>query len=344
MAHEIELPQDKVLSTISKEWHGLAEVVDTIDDDSISPLLFPIREAEMQTVIDGEVIPLPNYKTLVADLRHRPELVGTIHEFAPLHIPKNSYQVIDNRAVWEALKEATKDLDVKIVTAGTLGACKRFFVSVDIGNSEMIVNGDKFLSHLNFITSHDGTLAMQAYDSNIRIVCQNTLRWSLESAGEVGFKVYHSKNAGIAMVKLPELLENILKGREEFKQYAEYLNDMPITEKESLAVSMYYLTTGSDVDKLSTRTLNSAQNIVELAKNGIGNKGKTRYDLLNGATQYWTSGDGVGKKSSMVSKYVKANYGTAADHKNKFVNILRMTGDDWDKAVFRGNKVLSLIA
>lgn len=343
MGHGIILPEDVILSTSSTEWHGLATVVETIDDETINPLLFPIIEGTTQIMVDGETIALPHHKALVADLRGRVELKGTEHQFAPLHMPKNSYQVIDNRAVWDALKESTKDLGVKVVTAGTLEGCKKFFMSVDIGGSEFSVNGDKFLSYLNFVTSHDGTLAMQAYDSAVRIVCLNTLRWSLEAAGKVGFKCYHSKNASATMVKLPELLSAVLIGRKDFIEYADFLDQSPLEQPDMLNITLNYLTTGADVDKISTRTLNSAEGIVNLAKNGMGNKGKTRYDLLNGFTEYYTHGDGVGKRSSLATKQYKAQFGSAADHKTDFAMLLRQDNDTWNKALERGKKIHSLI-
>ena len=78
----------------------------------------------------------------------------------------------------------------------------------------------------------------------------------------------------------------------------------------------------SGAPKLSTRAFNSAQAIVGLFSNGLGNHGKSLYDLANGATEYWTSGDGVGRKADQATKSYKAEFGMAADHKTRFVELL----------------------
>jgi len=74
--------------------------------------------------------------------------------------------------------------------------------------------------------------------------------------------------------------------------------------------------------KLSTRSLNAANSIADLFANGKGNNGKTLYDLANGATEYWTHGDGVGRKADDITKSYKSEFGMAADHKSRFIELL----------------------
>jgi hypothetical protein len=165
-------------------------------------------------------------------------------------------------------------------------------------------------------------LNLKAYDSTIRIVCLNTLRWSLEAAGEVGFTIRHTKNADIALQNLPELVNNILKGRVNFKEVMEYLETCKVDSNEALAMAAGYFMVESGAPKLSTRSLNAATEIVNLYANGLGNRGQSLYDLANGATQYWTSGGGVGIKADALTKAYKSEFGMAADHKNRFVEML----------------------
>src|SRR5574343_260523 len=250
MSHGIVKPIDKLFSTQSAEWHGLADVVTEITTETVKPILPPILRggmsldlglpgeftkpelkkrvsdflktenlqpcssasefaAKLVALVKAEV-KMPNHQGLVADYREcAPELITceeTSGGLVPLHIPKNSYRPIENREVWEAMQTALATVSAKITCAGTLEAGKKFFVSAQLGDGgEFTVNGDKFLANLNFITSHDGTLAMEAYDSTVRIVCMNTLRWSREAAGEVGFKVYHSQGASMAVQNLGPL-------------------------------------------------------------------------------------------------------------------------------------------
>jgi hypothetical protein len=46
------------------------------------------------------------------------------------------------------------------------------------------------------------------------------------------------------------------------------------------------------------------------------------YDVLNGATEFWTSGDGVGRTASAGKKAYSSEFGNAAASKEKFSEYL----------------------
>jgi hypothetical protein len=265
-------------------------------------------------------------------------------------VPKSGYKVINNREVIDCMKASFAGLDVKITTAGTLEGAKKFFVSVDIGDSDLIINKDNFKAYVNFITGHDGTLAMTAYDSLVRIVCMNTLIASRQAAGEAGFSVYHTKNADLAMKNLPELFNAILKGRANLKEVMEYLDGNKCDHNDALAMAAGYFCLETDKAELSTRAMNAAQGIATLFSRGIGNKGETLYDLANGATEYWTSGEGTGSTkvdrhgkpvTSLADRTYRSQMGSAATHKESFVAML--ANDDRRKeALTLGKQALAL--
>jgi hypothetical protein len=323
MSHGIIKPHDIVLSTEGTEWHNLAEQVEEIGDTEVEKLLFPIIESPCFINIDGHQVNLPNHKVLVADHRSvRPDLAAG-DQIMPLHIPKDSYQVIDNREVWSAMKKSLAEVDAKVTSVGTLEGGKKFFISTSIGDCEQVINKDKFKFHLNFITSHDGTVAMNTYDSSIRIVCMNTFRWSQDAAGDVGFKVYHTKNADLALTNLPELVSSILTGRAELREVMEYLADHACDPNDALAMAAGYFAKSTGETKLSTRSWNAANEIADLFSNGIGNFGRNLYDLANGATQFWTSGLGTGRTGTTAeARTYRSEMGMASDHKTRFITML----------------------
>lgn len=321
--HGIELPYDKLISTVSKEWHGLADVVPFIDSTVAAPLLFPIREGTITIDIDGRKVAMGNHKALVADLRGRTDLAEE-DWFKGLHIPKNSYSIIDNRALWDVASKAIEGIGAKITCIGTLRGCKTFFISIQLAEDggQFHVNGDTYQANLNLVTSHDGTMAAQVFDSTVRIVCQNTLRWSLESKGALGFMAYHTSGASIAMERLGELANDALSGRARFRSNMEYLAGVSCDANTAELLALGFFATQTGETKLSTRSKNSAEEISTLFSRGDGNLGRSLYDVLNGFTQFYTSGNGTGKKANQADKAFKANYGAAADHKSTFANML----------------------
>lgn len=340
MAHKIEKPHDMVLSTEGTEWHKLATHLPAIGDAEVSPMLFDIVESPALVMIDGVQTALEDYKVLVADHRRvRSDLSGS-DALVPLHIPKAGYKVISNREIWNVMQKSLRDLDCKVTSVCTLERGKKFAISCDIGNSDLVINKDKFKANLNFVTSHDGTMAMESFDSMIRIVCMNTFQWSRNLAQDK-FKVYHTKNAEFALDGLGDLLNAILKGRAELTQVMEYLASHKCEANDALAMAAGYfaITTDAKENKLSTRSLNAAREIARLAANGIGNLGKSLYDLANGATEYWTSGEGVGRTGSVASQVYRSQLGSAADHKRRFIGMLS-DSDTRDTMTTRGREAV----
>ena len=323
MGHKIELPHDMVLSTEGTEWHELAKHLKVIGDKEVAPALFDTTESPCYVRIDGKDVNLENYKVLLADHRKcRPDL-SPEDQIVPLHIPKAGYRIISNREIWETMQKALLDLDCKVTSVCTLERGKKFAISCDIGGSDLVVNKDKFKANLNFVTSHDGTMAMETFDSMIRIVCMNTFQWSRNAAADK-FKVYHTKNASFALNGLADLLNAILKGRAEAVEVMEYLASHKCDSNDALAMAAGYFCEATDSVKLSTRAFNAATEIADLFSNGIGNVGRSLYDLLNGATEYWTGGNGTGKagKTNAASRVYRSQLGQAAEHKVRFIGML----------------------
>jgi phage/plasmid-like protein (TIGR03299 family) len=323
MASGIVQEVDEIYSNEGTEWHGSAILTKVITKKEVQRILWSIAQSPALVEIDGSKIVLPNHKVLCADMRGVRTDLDESNGIIPLHIPKNGYQVITNEQVWDMMESALKDLDATITSVGTLEGGKKFFISVSIGESEMIVNKDKFKFFINFVTSHDGTIAMIVYDSSMRIVCMNTLRWSMQAAGDVNFRIMHTKNAELALKNLPELINAILTGRAEFKDVMEYLATCKVDNNDALAMAAGYFCLNTGDEELSSRSMNAATEIATLFSRGIACYGETLYDLANGATEYWTSGLGTGRNGvDEGTRLYRSSMGSAAEHKQMFVAML----------------------
>jgi hypothetical protein len=121
----------------------------------------------------------------------------------------------------------------------------------------------------------------------------------------------------------------------------EYLGSHACDANDALAMAAGYfcLTTDAKDSKLSTRSMNAAREIARLAANGIGNAGRSLYDLVNGATEYWTSGEGVGRKASVASQVYRSQLGSAAEHKRRFIGMVA-SDETRDKMQSRGREAV----
>lgn len=322
MAHKIE-KHDTVLSIEGAEWHGLAKHVPIIDDATMEEhdLLFPIITGKPSILTeDGETIELESYQTILADIRKR----GGEERYVPLHVPKNSYRPIPNREVWECLKNAIEDTGVTVSTAGTLDDLRRFFFTLDLRGKQLTgPRKEKFAAYLSVMSSHDGTVCLLFKDSFIRIVCNNTFEASRFSGGNgINVSIPHTKNAKIAINNMSDYLASILAERQSVMEGMKYLHSLVVPGDEVDSVVSGYLT-DEEADELSTNAYNRVQAVRELYKNGIGNKGETRYDLFNGFTEFFTHHDGAGgKKADKAERMSASRFGKAAFHKDQFLSLL----------------------
>jgi len=333
MGHGLIMPIDQVYSTeeYGYSWHQLDRIVnkDSIDIDDIREILPPIIEVQAAAKLaDGTYKDLQGRKVLLADYSQvRDNIPEGMEAEVLLHTPKDSYGVISNEQWFDCLKKSIEGTDCKITSAMTIHGGLKFIASAKVGDNVMKIkrqNGSKdtLLMNLIFATGHDGTMSGTAYDSGVRPICQNTFLASLMQKGDINLKVRHTKNASIAIENLPAVLNAILTSRVELKEVLEYLDSCKVDNNEALAMAAGYFLLDAKEKTLTTRSLNAATEIVALFSRGAGNNGETLYDLWNGATEYWTSGEGTGRNADQTTKRYKAAFGMASDHKRDFLNML----------------------
>jgi hypothetical protein len=334
MSHCIEA-NDKILVpavTGYSAWHGLETPIlggITLESVQEEGLHFPLCIHECLSLDkDGNTHQVDGRQIVCADVSERPDIP---RDFIHLNVPTKRYTLIENERVWEAMASSLEGVtDYKVSCVGTLGGLKRYFISVELGDdSRTTINGDEFHSHLNFITSHDGSMAFEAHDSNVRIVCQNTLNWSMAAKHNLGLSVHHNaKNTDLRLKGVEQMIQDVMAGRATFADVM--VNFAAIEADAELArgiVSGYYsnLPAFNKTKGFSTKARNHIDNIVELSSTGRGNHGKSVYDIVNGATEFYTSGLGVGndRGDNRGKQVFSSQFGTASRHKANFVSLVR---------------------
>lgn len=352
MAHQIERI-DRTYSIYGGEWHGKANKVEVINEETAADVIdIPIEEKVLLTAERDEetglYIPdtlqeVEGSKVIVADLRYRGDLMECDRKVWPLHTPKDSYRIISNREIWDCLQKAIEGIDgVKIVTVGTLDWCKKFYLSLEIedGKDLKTALGDKFQFVLNLLTSHDGFIPLLGMDSCTRIVCMNTFRYNVAyEGGAMKVRIPHTKNAGIQIDNFGTYLNTVLKGRQKVMESMSYLETLKMESPTHAAYVAAGFFTSADADELSTRSFNRSIEIRDLSVTGKGNNGKTRADMFNGFTDYFSNGNGAGgEKADKEKRWSVSNFGAAAEHKEGFLALL-LNENSYSEALSRGEKL-----
>ena len=235
MAHEVES-----MYYVSNEengrfvpWHGLGTPVEEAPNSyealRIAGLNWKV-ESKPVFVNDKEV---PNY---VANVRDSDNSV--------LGIVTNRYKIVQNEEAF-AFTDALISGDVRYETAGSLKNGKRIWLLAKLPETKVI--DDVVVPYVCFTNTHDGTGAVQAIMSPIRVVCNNTLNlslttatrsWSMRHVGDINGKIEEAREVlGLAdkyMKELNVFADKLANTSLPFEKAKEIVNELfPIDKEDS---------------------------------------------------------------------------------------------------------------
>lgn len=156
--------------TREKPWHGLGiRVVSALNSQEAlvaAGLDWKVIQKPIKTS-DGCLI--PGFK---ANIRDRDQQI--------LGVVTDRYKVVQNEDAF-AFTDQLLGEGVTYETAGSLQKGRRTWILAKLPQ-RYIISGDEIEPYLVFMNSHDGTGAIKAAMTPIRVVCQNTLNLALSTA------------------------------------------------------------------------------------------------------------------------------------------------------------------
>lgn len=326
MAHLI-LENDIVTSTQGTEWHGMAKVkkeIVTFEDTGTDVELVELPIAAIEKS-DQLVLPVTSHKAIFGQRQDS--------GLFPISIVSDSYGIVPNKRIFEMIEKSLEGVNYHITTAGTLDNCKKVFYCIQFdGHQKYMVNGDEFQEYWVLRSSHDRTDKLEGYDTGTRVVCGNTLQASELTSGNLSFSTRHSKNVMGRIENMEKIISDLIIKRESFYEKLEKMDSMKITENDAKYILAAFNAGG---DKLSTNALNKTMTQTSLFLNGKGNKGRSRYDLLNGVTEYFTHYSHSDTKKQMAS----SEFGGGAKKKSEFADLL-MDDKKLNDMADKGEKLL----
>ncbi len=284
MAHEITATDMMVSGNNEIPWHKLGKVVAG---------LLTARDCLVHANLGWTVEKKPLYYQPTAQgdaFRAAPDAYGVIRSdtggflgtVGARYTPINNVDgldildpVIGDRAAYE--------------TAGSLrgGEIVWFLAKVD---KDWSVNGDAFKTYLLVYLSHNGKLPVTVRFTNVRVVCANTLGAAVNTA-KAQVSIRHHKNFADKIEEAHKVLKLQDVHAREFRKAMASLAGEKMTERNAWDF-LSVLIPGDDKAK-QTRFVSEPKgaertrnDIFSLFREGKGNQGKTRYDMLNGVTEY----------------------------------------------------------
>lgn len=175
-----------------KPWHGLGTMVAEAPDSAaalrLAGLDWNVIQKDIMTM-DGSGA-IPGFKANVRDTD------GSV-----LGIVTDRYRVVQNAEAFSFTDELLGE-GVRYETAGSLQGGRRTWVLARLPH-QYIINGEEITPYLAFMNAHDGSSAIRAAATPIRVVCQNTLNlalstakrsWSFNHTGDISGKLDEARD------------------------------------------------------------------------------------------------------------------------------------------------------
>ena len=205
-------------------WHGLGTKVNEAPDSRTALTAAGLDWEVLQESIhmaDGK--PIGGYKVNVRNTDRR--VLGVVSD---------RYKIVQNREAF-AFTDALLGDGVRYETAGSLQEGRKVWLLAKLPH-EYIISGDRISPYLVFFNSHDGSGAIKAALTPIRVVCQNTLNlalssakrsWSMIHTGDIRGKIEEARDtlllAETYMDSLGKAFEELRGKKLTEKQVKEYI-------------------------------------------------------------------------------------------------------------------------
>jgi len=331
-----------VVEGIEQEWHGLTsdqsqEHLNCFENGALdwSVIRNPIYRADGSQVVEsitkkGEFTQRPIYEA-VTTLKN-----GDLHN---LHICRDTYGEVSNKEFFDVCEILILEFGFNVASIGSVEARKTVFFSLEADSSLFKVKGnDPIYSRVNGLMSHCAGFQGHFYNSATRQVCLNTIRWALKelkkSEQENLLKITFRRTSNVQeRIKYAKSIVSSWAANQVAMQEA--FEELASKDLSRGDLNMFSIGFSANGGLLSTRALNVANAIRDLAIEGKGNEGKTRYDALNGVTEYYTS-----KSSEDAGKtFFSSEFGVGAERKERALVAL-LDDDALNQLCEKGEKLL----
>jgi hypothetical protein len=127
-------------------------------------------------------------------------------------------------------------------TAGSLHGGRRVWVLATLPD-HVEVGGDDVRPYVLLMNSHDGSAAVVAATTPVRVVCQNTLNWGLRSAQQK-FSIRHTEAVTQRVHEARRVLDLSIDYYAQFKRFGDQLASERCTERQLRAILGYLYAIG----------------------------------------------------------------------------------------------------
>lgn len=278
MSHEVET----MFYTSNEEngrfvpWHGLGTPVEEAQTSKEAIKIAGLDwKVEAKPIYNDKGIEIPGYKANTRDIDDK--VLGLV---------SNRYKLVQNSEAFD-FTDSLICGDVKYETAGSLLGGKRIFLLARLPEKKIL--GDDFDNYICFTNSHDGTGAIQACMTPVRVVCQNTLNLALDKATRK-WSTKHIGNIESKMEEARHTLQLADQYMDNLAVVADQMANTKVTESEVATILDELYPVSEDATDRVKRTVNQKKEdfmICMFAPDILKFQG-TAWGVINAASDFST--------------------------------------------------------
>ena len=292
MAHALEVSASGEVAFALRgqpAWHGLANVL--FDEDAHVTTAEMLEAGKLANWdVRLEDIPLPEgYRSSQSNqlvIRNNPFDGGT----DVLAVVGDRYKVVQNEALFD-FADGILDGGAQWESAGSIKNGRVVFGSMVVPR-EFILDpkgaNDKTVTYLLVHTSHDGSTAIQANITPVRVVCQNTLNMAIKGGNKQSFKIRHTATVDGKIDEARRVLGLTFAHMDSFEAIAKAMFETKVTDKQwdKLIKELYPIEDGAS-KTAETRHNQKIDTLQSLYKTSVTNETitGTAWGALNALTE-----------------------------------------------------------
>jgi phage/plasmid-like protein (TIGR03299 family) len=147
-----------------------------------------------------------------------------------LSIQSPDYKIIQNSEVFEMAYNLGDKIQVE--SALSMNGGRRLVVLCRTGTMHGAGGRDPIEKYMALINSHDGTLAMSALPTSVRIVCQNTLSMAMAAGMKKSFRIVHTGDMKKKQDAMADALKFYAKTGQLFEEKVDTLVRKELTKSD----------------------------------------------------------------------------------------------------------------
>lgn len=310
MGHGLK-EHDTMMSVRQMPWHGLGVILDDYPDDidealERSGLTWAVNQGDVFVALPADPQKPDYVPQLESNLVPAKDFRANVREDTGeiLGIVSGDYKVVPNRDAFLWL-DTLLGGDVEIETAGSLGNGRRVWVLAKIPET-VEVGGDETQTFVYCANSHDGSMAVTAAATKIRIVCANTLGWALRET-EGSERTYRFRHTGDMAAKLDEarwVMRITLDWDAAFKRMGDKLarENMPPRRFDTRVVKPLIGFDEPDLGKIAKQNRENTREVLMNIFQGAGPEGDT---TGNSPGTSWAAVNAVAEWADYGRRYTK---------------------------------------